>query len=60
MSQRFAVVAGADIAVLVRDALMQPARKVQQATHFKHTTANNGDADKLVPCSPGRYAQSFD
>jgi vacuolar protein-sorting-associated protein 4 len=26
---------GADIAVLVRDALMQPVRKVQSATHFK-------------------------
>jgi len=26
---------GADISVLVRDALMQPVRKVQNATHFK-------------------------
>lgn len=26
---------GADISVLVRDALMQPVRKVQTATHFK-------------------------
>ena len=26
---------GADISVLVRDALMQPVRKVQSATHFK-------------------------
>jgi vacuolar protein-sorting-associated protein 4 len=26
---------GSDIAVLVRDALMQPIRKVQSATHFK-------------------------
>jgi vacuolar protein-sorting-associated protein 4 len=26
---------GADIAVLVRDALMQPVRKVQSATHFR-------------------------
>lgn len=26
---------GADISVIVRDALMQPVRKVQSATHFK-------------------------
>lgn len=26
---------GADISVIVRDALMQPIRKVQSATHFK-------------------------
>ena len=26
---------GSDIGVLVRDALMEPVRKVQQATHFK-------------------------
>lgn len=26
---------GADIAIIVRDALMQPVRKVQTATHFK-------------------------
>jgi hypothetical protein len=26
---------GSDIAVVVRDALMQPIRKVQTATHFK-------------------------
>ena len=26
---------GADIAIVVRDALMQPVRKVQTATHFR-------------------------
>lgn len=26
---------GADVSVIVRDALMQPVRKVQSATHFK-------------------------
>ena len=26
---------GADISIVVRDAMMQPLRKVQQATHFK-------------------------
>uniref|UniRef100_UPI00398117C3 hypothetical protein n=1 Tax=Salmonella sp. s51228 TaxID=3159652 RepID=UPI00398117C3 len=32
----------------VRDALMAPIRKVQQATHFKKV-----DGDFLTPCSPG-------
>lgn len=41
---------GHDIAVVVRDALMQPIRKIQQATHFKRVGEN---ADKLTPCSPG-------
>jgi len=39
---------GADISIIVRDALMQPVRMVQSATHFKKL--NNG---KLTPCSPG-------
>ena len=26
---------GSDVSILVRDALMQPVRKVQSATHFK-------------------------
>lgn len=29
---------GADISIIVRDALMQPVRKVQSATHFKMVT----------------------
>lgn len=29
---------GADISIIVRDALMQPVRKVQMATHFKKVT----------------------
>ena len=40
---------GHDIAVLVRDALMAPIRKIQQATHFKRV----GPEEKLTPCSPG-------
>lgn len=50
---------GADIGVLVRDALMQPVRKVQNATHFKRCTGpsrsdpNVIDHDLLTPCSPG-------
>ena len=31
---------GADISIVVRDAMMQPVRKVQQATHFKQVCTN--------------------
>ena len=50
---------GADIGVLVRDALMQPVRKVQNATHFKRMSGpSRSDPnvivdDLLTPCSPG-------
>ncbi|KAM9385480.1 vacuolar protein sorting-associated protein 4B-like [Pholidichthys leucotaenia] len=50
---------GADISIIVRDALMQPVRKVQTATHFKKVRGsphNNPDIivnDLLTPCSPG-------
>jgi len=50
---------GADITVLVRDALMQPVRKVQSATHFRHVrgpSPQDPDVivdDLLTPCSPG-------
>ncbi|CUM51183.1 unnamed protein product [Debaryomyces tyrocola] len=43
---------GHDIAVVVRDALMQPIRKIQQATHFKSVMTEEGE-EKLTPCSPG-------
>lgn len=43
---------GHDIAVVVRDALMQPIRKIQQATHFKPVIDKDGN-EKLTPCSPG-------
>ncbi|CUM64635.1 uncharacterized protein PRCAT00002244001 [Priceomyces carsonii] len=43
---------GHDIAVVVRDALMQPIRKIQQATHFKPVIDEDG-SEKLTPCSPG-------
>lgn len=39
---------GSDISVVVRDALMQPVRKVISATHFKRI-----DDEKWTPCSPG-------
>ncbi len=50
---------GADISIVVRDALMQPIRKVQMATHFKHISGPSRDDPKnivddlLTPCSPG-------
>uniref|UniRef100_A0A669QVP3 vesicle-fusing ATPase n=3 Tax=Phasianinae TaxID=9072 RepID=A0A669QVP3_PHACC len=50
---------GADISIIVRDALMQPVRKVQSATHFKkvcgpsRTNPNLLVDDLLMPCSPG-------
>lgn len=45
---------GSDIAIVVRDALMQPVRKVISATHFKRMPAEDGSsAIKWTPCSPG-------
>ncbi|KAG8522357.1 Vacuolar protein sorting-associated protein 4B [Galemys pyrenaicus] len=50
---------GADISIIVRDALMQPVRKVQSATHFKKVRGpSQADPNKIVddlltPCSPG-------
>jgi vacuolar protein-sorting-associated protein 4 len=41
---------GSDISVVVRDALMQPVRKVLSATHFKRV---GDDGNKWTPCSPG-------
>ncbi|WVQ79640.1 hypothetical protein IAT38_001740 [Cryptococcus sp. DSM 104549] len=46
---------GSDIAVIVRDALMQPVRKVLSATHFNEVIVDTpeGPKTKLTPCSPG-------
>jgi vacuolar protein-sorting-associated protein 4 len=49
---------GADVANLVHDALYEPIRKIQCATHFKWVTAQDrANPDKmreyLMPCSPG-------
>ncbi|KAI3621718.1 katanin p60 atpase domain-containing protein [Moniliophthora roreri] len=44
---------GSDIAIVVRDALMQPVRKVISATHFKRAPNEAGDMVKWTPCSPG-------
>lgn len=45
---------GSDIAVVVRDSLMQPVRKVLSATHFKPVQPDPDSAViKWTPCSPG-------
>lgn len=50
---------GADISIVVRDALMQPVRKVQTATHFKKIRGPSPKDPKVIvddlltPCSPG-------
>ncbi|XP_055384593.1 vacuolar protein sorting-associated protein 4 [Condylostylus longicornis] len=50
---------GADISIVVRDALMEPVRKVQLATHFKRVSGPSPldpsviCDDLLTPCSPG-------
>uniref|UniRef100_A0A7M4EM41 Vacuolar protein sorting 4 homolog A n=14 Tax=Archosauria TaxID=8492 RepID=A0A7M4EM41_CROPO len=44
---------GADISIIVRDALMQPVRKVQSATHFKKVSVGmRGGAAAVAPVSP--------
>ena len=42
---------GSDIAIAVQDALMQPVRKIQTATHYKKVVVDG--VEKLTPCSPG-------
>jgi len=42
---------GSDISIAVQDALMQPVRKIQMATHYKKVM--DGEVEKLTPCSPG-------
>ncbi|KAI5790644.1 P-loop containing nucleoside triphosphate hydrolase protein [Peziza echinospora] len=43
---------GSDINIAVQDALMQPVRKIQTATHYKPVVGPNGKR-MLTPCSPG-------
>ncbi|KDD74938.1 AAA+ ATPase [Helicosporidium sp. ATCC 50920] len=42
---------GSDVAVIVKDVLMQPVRKTQEATHFK--PVRRSGVSMLEPCSPG-------
>lgn len=45
---------GSDISIVVRDALMQPVRKVLSATHFKRISLpEDPSVMKWTPCSPG-------
>jgi len=50
---------GADISIVVRDALMIPIRRIQSATHFKRVSGPSRKDpsvvvhDLLTPCSPG-------
>merc|ERR1711953_786533 len=63
LGQRTEGYSGADISIVVRDALMQPVRKVQTATHFVTVSGpdrNNPELivhDLLTPCSPGTRRQ---
>jgi vacuolar protein-sorting-associated protein 4 len=42
---------GSDIAVVVKDVLMEPVRKTQDATHFREAPAPGGGS-QLEPCAP--------
>lgn len=47
---------GADIAILVRDAIMQPVRTLQNAEFFKPIMVQvdgGGQVERFTPCSPG-------
>lgn len=43
---------GSDISIVVRDAILEPVRKVNTATHYKLVTTADG-SEKWMPCSPG-------
>lgn len=58
LAQKTEGYSGSDISIVVRDALMQPVRKVINATHFRQVEAEdpeNPGSTKLkwTPCSPG-------
>ncbi|KAH6905822.1 katanin p60 ATPase domain-containing protein [Coprinopsis sp. MPI-PUGE-AT-0042] len=53
LAERTEGYSGSDIAIIVRDALMQPVRKVLSATHFKQVKGPESDSMKWTPCSPG-------
>ncbi|XP_077982129.1 vacuolar protein sorting-associated protein 4A-like [Glandiceps talaboti] len=59
LGQRADGYSGADVSIVVRDALMQPVRKVQSATHFRRVRGPDRKDPNLIvddllePCSPG-------
>ena len=48
---------GSDISVMVRDALMEPVRRLQTATHFRRVRGRDPSGQEVddlwEPCSPG-------
>lgn len=54
LAERTEGYSGSDISIIVRDALMQPVRKVISAKHFKQILDPNDDSIiKWTPCSSG-------
>eukprot|EP01117_Protostelium_nocturnum_P013862 TRINITY_DN5217_c0_g1_i1.p1 TRINITY_DN5217_c0_g1~~TRINITY_DN5217_c0_g1_i1.p1 ORF type:complete len:471 (-),score=170.92 TRINITY_DN5217_c0_g1_i1:119-1408(-) len=59
LGQSTEMYSGSDISVIVRDAIMQPIRAVQSATHFRKASGPDPKDptktldDLLEPCSPG-------
>ncbi|KAI6137419.1 P-loop containing nucleoside triphosphate hydrolase protein [Pisolithus sp. B1] len=56
LAERTEGYSGSDISIVVRDALMQPVRKVISATHFKPVKPEPDSSPsklKWTPCSPG-------
>ncbi|KAJ7058777.1 AAA-domain-containing protein, partial [Mycena amicta] len=55
LAQRTEGYSGADVAIIVQDALMQPIRKLITAKHFKLVTDHSGDDDSIpqwAACEP--------
>jgi vacuolar protein-sorting-associated protein 4 len=58
LAQKSEGYSGADVALVVREAVYKPIRKIQSATHFKKVSGPSRkdpskiDHDLLTPCSP--------
>lgn len=57
LAQRTEGFSGSDLSIMVRDALMEPVRRLQQATHFRRMRGVDPQGrmvdDLWEPCSPG-------